>query len=179
MLTCPHCTHHSLCFHTPAPYHPYTHKVPSQHASNAACHPYARVVPSRHASNAAYHPSAHIVPSQHPHTGLILMLLQRPQDETTILPPISVLTTPYASAPPPYLLHCLQLLCSHSTLKICLQACTQPLLPSLCSGIRSIGYSGLLAYTMNAITEICGVAFSSKRLLVEIGRDIHNVVVRV
>ncbi|MBW0490895.1 hypothetical protein O181_030610 [Austropuccinia psidii MF-1] len=34
-----------------------------------------------------------------PHTGLILTLLQPPQNETTMLPPISALTTPYASAP--------------------------------------------------------------------------------
>ncbi|MBW0568112.1 hypothetical protein O181_107827 [Austropuccinia psidii MF-1] len=43
--------------------------------------------------------------------------------------PISALTTPYTSAPLPHLLCCLQSLCSHGTLKICLQCCPQS---SLC-----------------------------------------------
>ncbi|MBW0571610.1 hypothetical protein O181_111325 [Austropuccinia psidii MF-1] len=38
------------------------------------------------------------VPSQHA-SNATLTLLQPPQDETTILPPISALTAPYASAP--------------------------------------------------------------------------------
>ncbi|MBW0487251.1 hypothetical protein O181_026966 [Austropuccinia psidii MF-1] len=33
---------------------------------------------------------------------MILMLLQLPQDETMMPSPISALTTPYASTPPPY-----------------------------------------------------------------------------
>ncbi|MBW0499896.1 hypothetical protein O181_039611 [Austropuccinia psidii MF-1] len=41
-------------------------------------------------------------------------------------PPISALTTPYASAPPPYLLCRLQFLCSCGALKICLQHHPQP-----------------------------------------------------
>ncbi|MBW0481553.1 hypothetical protein O181_021268 [Austropuccinia psidii MF-1] len=36
-------------------------------------------------------------------------------------------------------------------------------LPSLHSCIRFIGYSGLLAYMMNAITEMCLVSFSANR----------------
>ncbi|MBW0489852.1 hypothetical protein O181_029567 [Austropuccinia psidii MF-1] len=55
---------------------------------------------------------------------MILMLLQRPQDETMMLPPISTLTTPYASAP-----RFLQSLRSHGALKICLRHHPQP---SLC-----------------------------------------------
>ncbi|MBW0516669.1 hypothetical protein O181_056384 [Austropuccinia psidii MF-1] len=84
--------------------HPYAHIVPSRPASNATYHPYARIVPAQHASDTAYHPYAcGALPTClqcPPHTGLILMLLQPPQDETTMLPPISALTTPYASAPP-------------------------------------------------------------------------------
>ncbi|MBW0546142.1 hypothetical protein O181_085857 [Austropuccinia psidii MF-1] len=65
-------------------------------------------VPSQHASNSAYHPYAcSALPTcllNPPHTGLILTLLKPPQDETMMPPPISALTTPYASAPLPFLL---------------------------------------------------------------------------
>ncbi|MBW0543171.1 hypothetical protein O181_082886 [Austropuccinia psidii MF-1] len=37
-----------------ATYHPYTHVVPSRHASNTAYHPYAHVVPSRYVYDTAY-----------------------------------------------------------------------------------------------------------------------------
>ncbi|MBW0533904.1 hypothetical protein O181_073619 [Austropuccinia psidii MF-1] len=72
--------------------------VPSQHASDTAYHPYTCIVPTQYASDAAYHPYASGVPSRHasnaPLTGLIiLMLLQPPQDETTI-PPLTILTLP-------------------------------------------------------------------------------------
>ncbi|MBW0582289.1 hypothetical protein O181_122004 [Austropuccinia psidii MF-1] len=52
-----------------------------------------------------------------------------PPDETPTLPPISALTTPYASAPPPHLLLGLQSLCCCGALKLCLQCG----LPSLCA----------------------------------------------
>ncbi|MBW0508475.1 hypothetical protein O181_048190 [Austropuccinia psidii MF-1] len=42
----------------PTAYHPYTHGVPSQNASDTAYHPYSHIVPARHAFNAAYHPYA-------------------------------------------------------------------------------------------------------------------------
>ncbi|MBW0528829.1 hypothetical protein O181_068544 [Austropuccinia psidii MF-1] len=59
-----------------------TISVPSQHASNAAYHPYA-CMPARHAPDTAC-------------LGYPLTLLQPPQDETMMLPPISTLTTPAA-----------------------------------------------------------------------------------
>ncbi|MBW0527784.1 hypothetical protein O181_067499 [Austropuccinia psidii MF-1] len=153
--------------------------VPSRHASNAAYHPSARIVPSRNASNAAYHPYACIVPAQHasnaayhpyarsalptclqcpPHTGLILTLLKPPQDATTMPPPISSLTTPYASAPPPFLLCRLQFLGSCGALKICLWGHPKPPLCLFLSEpltIVTLRYGGFLAYMMNAIREIC------------------------
>ncbi|MBW0591062.1 hypothetical protein O181_130777 [Austropuccinia psidii MF-1] len=52
---------------------------------SATYHPYTCGVASRHASDAAYHPYARI----------------HPQDQKMMLLPISSLTTPYASAPPP------------------------------------------------------------------------------
>ncbi|MBW0590431.1 hypothetical protein O181_130146 [Austropuccinia psidii MF-1] len=48
----------------PRPYHPYTRRVPSQHAPDTT-YPYACVVPFRHASDTAYLPYARGVPSQH------------------------------------------------------------------------------------------------------------------
>ncbi|MBW0497193.1 hypothetical protein O181_036908 [Austropuccinia psidii MF-1] len=72
------------CLILSAAYHPNAHLVPSRHASDASYHPYAHIVPSRHASNSTLHPYA-----------------CRPQDVTPMQPPISTLTTPYASAPPP------------------------------------------------------------------------------
>ncbi|MBW0556221.1 hypothetical protein O181_095936 [Austropuccinia psidii MF-1] len=130
-----------------AAYHPYAYIVPTQHGLTLlTIHTLA--VPSQHASDATYHPyacsdlptclqrrlpslhsySAHstclqcCLPSlclQCPHTGLTLTLLKFPQDETTMLPPISTLTTPYASAPPPFLFCRLQFLHSRGALKIC------------------------------------------------------------
>ncbi|MBW0522936.1 hypothetical protein O181_062651 [Austropuccinia psidii MF-1] len=96
-------------------------------------------------------------------------------------PPISTLTTRYASAPP---LTILPLLKSPQDMPLTLPSTPlmpNPLLrlPSLCSGIRSIGYSGLLAYMMNTITEICLVACSANTFWGEIGGDVHNVVIRV
>ncbi|MBW0464894.1 hypothetical protein O181_004609 [Austropuccinia psidii MF-1] len=76
------------------------------------------------AFDAAYHSHAcSALPTclQHPpHTGWILMLLQPPQDETMMPHPISALTTPYASAPVPFLLCHLKFLRSCGPLKICL-----------------------------------------------------------
>ncbi|MBW0478718.1 hypothetical protein O181_018433 [Austropuccinia psidii MF-1] len=67
-----------------------THHLPSLRLlPPTTYHPYPLVVSSRHASNTAPTPLT------------ILMLLQCPQDNTKIPPPISALTTPYASAPPP------------------------------------------------------------------------------
>ncbi|MBW0514571.1 hypothetical protein O181_054286 [Austropuccinia psidii MF-1] len=66
------------------------------------------------------------------------MLLQLPQDETMMPPPISALTTPYASAPLPYLLRHLPSLCSCGTLKICLQRHPQPPLCLILSPLLTI-----------------------------------------
>ncbi|MBW0563299.1 hypothetical protein O181_103014 [Austropuccinia psidii MF-1] len=68
-----------------------------------------------------------------------------PPDETPTLPPISALTTPYPSAPPPHLLLGLQSLRCCGALKLCLQhglpslcfygahpTCLRHCLPSLC-----------------------------------------------
>ncbi|MBW0535385.1 hypothetical protein O181_075100 [Austropuccinia psidii MF-1] len=65
----------------------FTLAVTSQHASDTAYHPYTCIVPTQHASDTAYHPyvCSALLP---PHTGLILMLLQPPQDETTMPPSI-------------------------------------------------------------------------------------------
>ncbi|MBW0532496.1 hypothetical protein O181_072211 [Austropuccinia psidii MF-1] len=78
----PHlCPHQSLCFHTPAPYHPYAPEAPSIYASNAtvtpphplcAYHPYTTAVPSRYASNAATPPYAVVF-----HTDIISFKLTR------------------------------------------------------------------------------------------------------
>ncbi|MBW0551063.1 hypothetical protein O181_090778 [Austropuccinia psidii MF-1] len=59
-----------------------------QHASNTAYHPYACIVPSKHASEIA------LIPAQSSMLLIILTLLQCPQDETMIPPPISALNTP-------------------------------------------------------------------------------------
>ncbi|MBW0473625.1 hypothetical protein O181_013340 [Austropuccinia psidii MF-1] len=86
------------------------------------------------------------------------MLLQQPQDETKMLPPISALTTPYASTPPPLTILTLPWHPQDmpptlpSTLLMPNPLCR---LPSLRFHIRSIGYGGLLTYMMNARTEIC------------------------
>ncbi|MBW0548956.1 hypothetical protein O181_088671 [Austropuccinia psidii MF-1] len=89
---------------------------------------------------------------------MILTLLPGPQDETTMPPPISALTTPYTSAP---------MLLAILTLPRGLQdmppkmpsTLLMPLhphhLPSSRFSITSIVYIGLLAYMMNAIKEIC------------------------
>ncbi|MBW0561283.1 hypothetical protein O181_100998 [Austropuccinia psidii MF-1] len=124
-------------------YHPYTCIMPTQHASNAAYHHYAcsagptclqcclpslrlqcppnipsmlltiltLAVPSQDASNVP------LTLARSSRLLMILTLMQPPQDETTMPPPISALTTPYASAPPPYLL---------CALKICLRRHAQP-----------------------------------------------------
>ncbi|MBW0550739.1 hypothetical protein O181_090454 [Austropuccinia psidii MF-1] len=52
---------------------------------------------------------------------MIFTLLLDPQDETPMLPLISALTAPYASAP-----RGLQSLCSHGAHKVCLQHHPQP-----------------------------------------------------
>ncbi|MBW0476496.1 hypothetical protein O181_016211 [Austropuccinia psidii MF-1] len=90
-------------------------------------HLYAQAVPSRHASNTANHPYACVVPSQH------------------FLPSLSS-----RSALPTCSQHCLPSL----RLRSALPACSQHHL-SLRFCITSIVYGGLLAYTMNAIAEIC------------------------
>ncbi|MBW0587340.1 hypothetical protein O181_127055 [Austropuccinia psidii MF-1] len=46
--------------------------------------------------------------------------------------PISALTTPYASAPPPHLLLGLQFLHSCGALKLCVRCCPHPPLHSQC-----------------------------------------------
>ncbi|MBW0571971.1 hypothetical protein O181_111686 [Austropuccinia psidii MF-1] len=129
--------HHSLRFHTPTDYHPYAHIVPSQHSSNTAYNPYTPVVPSRHASNARYHPYTCC-----------------PQDETTMLPPTSGLTTPYSATPLPYLLYHLQFLCSRATLKICLQFCSQPALRLILSLPRTIL---ILGYYIHRVQWLFGI----------------------
>ncbi|MBW0592012.1 hypothetical protein O181_131727 [Austropuccinia psidii MF-1] len=120
---------------------------------------------------ATYHPYAPAAPSR--------------CDSKTATPslPSQLLTLPHP--------HHLELLRPCCTLKISLQyrhliSMLTPLmpdplcrLPSLRFCIRYIEYGGLLAYTMNAITEICLVASSANRFLGEIGGDIHNFVVRV
>ncbi|MBW0537722.1 hypothetical protein O181_077437, partial [Austropuccinia psidii MF-1] len=81
-----------------------------------------------------------------------------PQDETMIPPPISTLTTAYPSATPPLTILTLPQCPQDMPLTPPSTPLTpNPLhhLPSLRSGIRSIGYGGLLAYMMNTITEIC------------------------
>ncbi|MBW0582404.1 hypothetical protein O181_122119 [Austropuccinia psidii MF-1] len=56
----------------------------------------------------------------------MLTCLHPPPDETPTLPPISALTTPYTSAPPPHLLLGLQSLRCHGAFKLCLQRCPHP-----------------------------------------------------
>ncbi|MBW0540550.1 hypothetical protein O181_080265 [Austropuccinia psidii MF-1] len=86
LLTLPHpCLIFSLA------YNPYSCGVHSRHASNAAYHPYACMVSSQNASDASYHPYARSP-------------LPTPLTILTLAPPISALTTPYASAPPPPIL---------------------------------------------------------------------------
>ncbi|MBW0529118.1 hypothetical protein O181_068833 [Austropuccinia psidii MF-1] len=113
---------------------PHVFPHPSLHSRRpASYHAYAPTEPSRYASDSATPclPSP-ILMLQHPrhlpclrsHRTLKICLLWQNL--------ISTLTPPYVFTPLPYLLCCL---------------------PSLCSHIRSIGYSGLLAY--NTITEIC------------------------
>ncbi|MBW0488338.1 hypothetical protein O181_028053 [Austropuccinia psidii MF-1] len=86
----------------------------------------------------------------------ILLLLQSPQAETKMLPPISAPTPASYSLPLTILT-----LPQHpqgmpptppSTPLTPPPTCHLPFLPSC---IRFIGYGGLLAYMMNAITEIC------------------------
>ncbi|MBW0493514.1 hypothetical protein O181_033229 [Austropuccinia psidii MF-1] len=60
--------------------------------------PSLRSLSSQHASNTAPTPASSSMPPT------ILMLLKHSQYETTMPPPISALTTPYASAPLPHLL---------------------------------------------------------------------------
>ncbi|MBW0500232.1 hypothetical protein O181_039947 [Austropuccinia psidii MF-1] len=83
---------------------------------------------------------------------MILTLLAGPQDETTMPPPISALTTPYTSAPLPLA----TLTLPQRPQEICLRHHPQPChLPSSRFHITSMVYGGLLAYTINAIKEIC------------------------
>ncbi|MBW0504268.1 hypothetical protein O181_043983 [Austropuccinia psidii MF-1] len=129
----------------PRPYHPYACVVPCRHASSTASHPYAHVVPSQHASDNAYHPYTRLVPSQHASNTTY-------DPYTCVVPSRHASDTayhPYACGVPSQ--HCLPSLCSCSALPTCLQQC----LLSSRFHIKSIVYSGLLAYTMNAIAEIC------------------------
>ncbi|MBW0503879.1 hypothetical protein O181_043594 [Austropuccinia psidii MF-1] len=149
----------------PAAYHPYADVVTSQSASDSALTPAKSSMSLTILKLTSCPPKMSLTPPSH--TLLtILMLLKCPQDLTSMPPPIYTLTTPYTSAHPPYLLCHLQSLRSPGTLKISLQhrpssPCSPLLmpplhhLPSLFFHIRSIGYGGLLEYTMNAITEIC------------------------
>ncbi|MBW0535604.1 hypothetical protein O181_075319 [Austropuccinia psidii MF-1] len=141
------CPHHSLCFCTPASSSPWltilrllhgpqfippTPPSPPLHLlAPALSYPSLTIltlveclpdmppmlltilmlaVPSQNASDTAYHACAH----------------NPPQEETRMLGPISALTTPYASAPLPYLLRCFPFLCSRGALKICLRCHPQP-----------------------------------------------------
>ncbi|MBW0506786.1 hypothetical protein O181_046501 [Austropuccinia psidii MF-1] len=105
----------------PGPYHAYTPAAPSRYASAATppClpsptltfllipqylpqtppSPLLMLPPTCPILSSAYHPNAHSVPSRYASDAS---------------------TTPYASAPPPYLLFHLPTLCSHSALNICL-----------------------------------------------------------
>ncbi|MBW0576331.1 hypothetical protein O181_116046 [Austropuccinia psidii MF-1] len=94
------------------------------------------------------------------------MLLQFPQYETMMLHHISALTTPSLSSPP---LTILMLPRRPQDMPPKPPSTSLRRLPSLPSGTRSIGYSGLLAYMMNAIREICLVAISANSLWGEIG----------
>ncbi|MBW0572615.1 hypothetical protein O181_112330 [Austropuccinia psidii MF-1] len=112
---CPHLRlHHSLCFHTPTSSSPWLtiltllrgpQVMPPTPPSppftppctllilSAAYHPYTRGLPSQNASDTAYHPQAHsaLTLAQSSRPLMILTLLQPPQDETTMRPPISAL----------------------------------------------------------------------------------------
>ncbi|MBW0486152.1 hypothetical protein O181_025867 [Austropuccinia psidii MF-1] len=88
---------------------------------------------------------------------MILTLLLGPEEETTMLPPISALTTPYASPP---LLAILTLPWRPQDMPPTLPSTLlMPLhphhLPSSHFRITSIVYGGFLAYIINAIKEIC------------------------
>ncbi|MBW0531865.1 hypothetical protein O181_071580 [Austropuccinia psidii MF-1] len=89
---------------------------------------------------------------------MILTLLPGPQAETMMPPPISALTTPYASTPLPLAILMLPRNPQDmpptppSTL---LMPPHPHHLPYSRLRISPIVYSGLLAYTMNAIKEIC------------------------
>ncbi|MBW0549112.1 hypothetical protein O181_088827 [Austropuccinia psidii MF-1] len=109
-------------------YHPYACGVPSRHAPNISYHPYPCGVPSQHPPDTTYDPYACVVPSQH-------------ASDTAY--------HPYTCRVPSQ--HCLPSLCSCSALPTCLRQH----LPSSLFRITSIVYSGLLAYTMNAIAKIC------------------------
>ncbi|MBW0574330.1 hypothetical protein O181_114045 [Austropuccinia psidii MF-1] len=110
-------------------HHPYPCGVPSQHAPDPT-YPNACRVHSRHAPDAAAHPYACGVPSPH-------------APDTTYCY-ACVVPSRYASQ------NCLPFLCSGSALPPCSQHHL-----SLCFRTTSIVYSGLLAYTMNAIAQIC------------------------
>ncbi|MBW0495863.1 hypothetical protein O181_035578 [Austropuccinia psidii MF-1] len=131
----------------PTANHPYACVSPSQNAVDTANHPYTCVVPSQHASDTAYHPYGCVVPSQHAsdtayhaYTFALNMRLQclppsLPSQLLMLTPPAAC--NPYAPAVPFHL-------------------------PSSCFCITSIVYGGLLVYTINAIKEICLVAFYAK-----------------
>ncbi|MBW0514051.1 hypothetical protein O181_053766 [Austropuccinia psidii MF-1] len=98
-----------LIFYTS--YYPYTHIVPSGHASNATFAPYTCIVPSCYASNAAYHPYACVMPLTAP-------------SHWSPSPPSPLLTLAH--------LHRLQFLHSRSALKIFPQGGTSsPVSPHL------------------------------------------------
>ncbi|MBW0494560.1 hypothetical protein O181_034275 [Austropuccinia psidii MF-1] len=131
-------------------YDPYAHEVPSRHAPDTAHHPYAHGVPSRHTPDTAYDPYAHEVPSRHaPDTAYDPYARGVPSRHTP-----DTAHHPYAHEVPsrhapdtaydPYA-------CLVGTLPTCLRR----RLPSLRFRTTSIVYGGLLAYTMDAIAEIC------------------------
>ncbi|MBW0580191.1 hypothetical protein O181_119906 [Austropuccinia psidii MF-1] len=155
--------HHSIRFHTPAltifmltwctpdSTYPYARGVPSRHAPNTT-YPYACVVPSQHAPDTTY---ACEVPSRmlpH-HLSLLSRSASRHAPDTTyacVVPSRHAPDTTYAHREPPDMLATPLFL----TLVEWLPTCSRHDL-SLRFHTTSIGYGGLLAYTMHAITKIC------------------------
>ncbi|MBW0548649.1 hypothetical protein O181_088364 [Austropuccinia psidii MF-1] len=144
-----------LTLHAPeTAYHPYARGVPSQHAPNTT-YPYACVVPSQHALNTAYHPYARGVHSRHAPNTTYPYACCPPNTAchpyACVVPSRHAPNTayhPYAHVVPSR--HCLPSL----RLRGALPTCSQHHL-SLRFRTTSIVYGGLLAYTMNAIAEIC------------------------
>ncbi|MBW0521685.1 hypothetical protein O181_061400 [Austropuccinia psidii MF-1] len=162
-------------------YHPYACEVPSRHAPSTAYHPYAHGVPSHMLPTlltiltlAECNPNmlptlltiltlAECTPNMLP-TLLTILTLAECTPDTAYHPYACVVssrhapdtTYPYACVVPSQ--HCLPSLHSRGALPTCSQHHL-----SLRFCITSIVCSGLLAYMMNAIAKICGVAFSAHK----------------